>query len=195
MIVGFEWVFVSLFAAAMVACLWLMVSVQGDLIDDTKRGPNSDKDAKRMFLDLVRATRQEIVIHDDGEDTEGSVYNSDQVLAAFKDQIDAHDIKVRCLFNEEEQDLKLLRLARDYPDNIEVFYMKGGRPPEPDTHYKIVDGGKLVHLSRHKPLQKERMYVLRKPPAWATKGSRRRISQAYVDNFNYGLRAAIPARI
>lgn len=124
-----------------------------------------------------------------------SIYNSDDVMAAFRAQIKNHDIRVRCLFNDESPDLRLLELAREYPNNVEVHYMKGGRPPDPDTHYKIVDGGKLVHLSQHKHGESERMYVLRKPSASATNGSRRRISQAYRDHFDHGLKAAIPARV
>ena len=195
MIEGFEWAIVAAFVIATIACLWLMASVQGDLIDDTKRGTNSDKEARDMFLKLVRAARREIIIHDDGDDSPRSIYNNDEVLAAIRDQIKDHDIQIRCLFNDRSPGLKLLELAREYPDSVEVSYMKGGRPPEPDTHYKVVDGGKLVHLSQHKHGESERMYVLRQPPFFAMKGSRCRISQAYRDHFHHGLKAASPARV
>ena len=194
MIVGFEWAILAAFGFAILVCLYLIFSVQGDLIDDTKRGVNSDEEAERMFLSLVAETRREIVIHDDGDDTDVSIYNNDQVLVALRERIREHDIQIRCLFNDEEPGLKLLRLAREHPENVHVWYMKGARPDH-DTHYKIVDGGRLVHLSQHAHGESERMYVLRKPPAFATKGSRRRISQSYMDTFNHGLKAATPVRV
>ena len=194
MIVGFEWAILAAFGVALLVCLFLMASVQGDLIDDTKRGVNSDEEAASIFLSLVKETRREIVIHDDGDDTDVSIYNSDQVLAALRDGIKQHDIQIRCLFNDEEPGLKLLQLAREHPENVHVWYMKGARPDH-DTHYKIVDGGRLVHLSQHAHGESERMYVLRKPPAFATKGTRRRISQAYMQTFEHGLKAAAPAQV
>lgn len=194
MIVGFEWAILAVFVVAMLVCLFLMASVQGDLIDETKRGVNSDEEAASMFLSLVTETRREIVIHDDGDDTDVSIYNSDQVLAALSERIEVDDIQVRCLFNDEEPDLKLLRLAREHPENVHIWHMKGARPDH-DTHYKIVDGGRLVHLSQHAHGESERMYVLRKPPAFATKGTRRRISQAYMETFEHGLKAATPAKV
>ena len=194
MIAGFEWVILAVFVTVTLACIYFMASIQGDLIDDTKKGVNSDEEAASMFLSLVTQTRREIVIHDDGDDTDVSIYNSDQVLAALGARIKEHDIQVRCLFNDEEPGLKLLQLAQEHPQNVHVWYMKGARP-DPDTHYKIVDGGRLVHLSQHAHGESERMYVLRKPPAFATKGTRRRISQAYMETFEHGLKAATPAQV
>lgn len=193
-IAGFEWVVLAIFVAGALVCVYLVVSVQGDLmINDTKKGTNSDEEAVKVFLQLLAQTRDNIVIHDDGHDSKGSIYNSDRVMVAISDQIRKHGIRVRCLFNDEEQNLKLLRLARKFPRNVYISYLNGDRPI-PDTHYKIVDNGRRVHLSQHEHGEIESTYVLREAPWWAM-GTRRRISQAYMDHFEHGLKAATPARV
>ena len=175
-------------------CVYWVLSVQGDLmIDDSRKGPNSDDDAIDMFLNLVGQTKKSIVIHDDGNNFPDSIYNNDQVLTALRCRIESHDIEIRCLFNDEGEELKLLDLVREYPRNIQVAYIKGGRT-KPDTHYKIVDKGKLVHLSAHEHGKSEREFVLRKPPPLAI-GTRKRISKAFMQHYRHALRNATHLRV
>ena len=100
------------------------------------------------------------------------------------------DIKIRCLFNDQDE-LELLDLARskEYRSNIENWYLHGGRH-DPDPHYKIVDGGRLVHLSMHDHGASDRWYRVRKALHWWERGTRSRISKKYRDHFDYGLRNA-----
>ena len=130
-----------------------------------------------MFLDLVKAARQSIMIHDDGNDSSESVYNNFKVIGALRDSIEMHGVIVKCLFNDDNQQLGLLNLARDFPDNVKIWYLDGDRPQR-DIHYKIVDDGKLVHLSEHDYGSDERDYVLRKANKWwVGNGTRRRDQQ------------------
>ena len=192
-IAGAEWFVLVIFLGGLLWSAYLVVSVQGDmLVDDTVRGLNNDAQAAEMFLDLIRKTRRSIVIHDDGNDSQESVYNNDRVMAAFRDGIQKHGIQVRCLFNDAEP-IKLLDLAREFPDNVSIWYVEGDRPT-PDIHYKVVDGGRLVHLSEHQHRVSERGFVLR-DGKWATSGTRRRISRAYREHFDYSLRDAKPHRL
>ena len=188
MIEGPEWIVLIVFIGGVLLCLYWVISVQGDLmIDDTEKGSNSD-DATKMFLYLVNQTNRSIVIHDDGDNTTESMYNNGLVIETIRNRVQTHNISVNCLFNDEGEDLAFLDLAREFPNNIRVAYLSGGRP-DPDTHYKIVDEGKLVHLSSHEHGEIERKFVLRKPPYWAI-GTRHRICKAFMNHYKHGLQGA-----
>lgn len=192
MIQGAEWGVVFILVAGFLTSMFLIISVQGDIRLREEVGENTDDHAVEMFIRLVNNTRRQIVIHDDGDDFEKSIYNDDNVIAALREQIQRHNIKVRCLFNFKDQPLKLLELARssEFKKHIEIWHPKDGRQ-EPDIHYKIVDGGKLVHLSNHAPGAKERGFRLRKALRWWEFKTRHRISKRWQDHFDRHLENAI----
>lgn len=194
MIQGAEWIIVAVFVAGTVWFVYLLVSVQGDMRVE-ESGTNTDEEAKAMFLELVNCTRKSIDIHDDGEDFPESVYNCSEVLNAFRERIEKNpNLRIRCLFNDKEPNLGLLELAKSekYRKNIEIWYSKGERPTQ-DVHYKIVDGGSLVHLSVHAHGDSERDYRLRRAQRFWEGGTRRRISRRYQENFDQALKGAIRA--
>ena len=190
MIQGAEWVVVAIFATASLAGLFLVVSAQGDMRLREEAGENDDDQAAAMLIDLVHKARSSLVIHDDGNDSAESVYNNDGVVAAIRDRIkQRRRLEVMCLFNDREK-LKLLELADgECRNNISIWYAGGDRP-ENDIHYKIVDGGRLVHLSAHAHGASERGYVLRKAEPWWAARTRRRISRPYLEHFEHSLPAA-----
>ncbi len=194
LIQGAEWVVIAILAAGFLTSAFLIASVQGDLRLREESGLNTDEQATEMFIDLVNQTRHQIDIHDDGNDFSGSMYNSQDVMDALRERIGRRNIKVRCLFNDADQSLELLNLARseEIRNRIEIWYLNGGRQ-EPDTHYKIVDSGRLVHLSRHGHGASERGYRLRKAQRWWEFSTRYRISKQFRDHFEHGLKNAIQA--
>ena len=194
MIQGAEWIVIAILLAGFLTSVYLIASVQGDLRMREESGLNTDEQATTMFIRLLNQTRRRIDIHDDGNDFAGSMYNSPEVIDALRDQIQERNIRVRCLFNDADQPLELLNLARthEFGSHIEVWYLRGGRQ-EPDTHYKIVDGGRLVHLSRHARGAGERGYRLRKALRWWEFHTRFRISKQYRDHFEHGLKDAVQA--
>ncbi|MCY4129035.1 MAG: hypothetical protein OXG15_07310 [Gammaproteobacteria bacterium] len=193
MIQGAEWIVLAILASGFLTSLYLIASVQGDLRRE-ESGLNTDKQATKMFIGLLKQTRQRIDIHDDGNDFEGSMYNSPEVIDVLRERIEKQNIKVRCLFNDANQPLELLSLAQteEFRSHIEIWYLRGGRQ-EPDIHYKIVDGGRLIHLSRHEHGESERGYRLRKALRWWESGTRYRISKQYRDHFEHGLKNAVQA--
>lgn len=190
MVQGAEWVVVAIFVAASLAGLFLVVSAQGDMNLREETGENDDDQAAAMLIDLINRARNSLVIHDDGNAAAESVYNNDRVVAAMRERIRQRPrLKVQCLFNDRE-DLKLLELADgESKRNISIWYAGGERPPN-DVHYKIVDGGRLVHLSAHEHGASERSYVLRKAEPWWAARTRRRISKSYLDHFEHSLPSA-----
>lgn len=190
MIQGAEWVAVAILLTASLAGLFLVVSAQGDMHLREEAGENDDDQAAAMLIDLINKARNSLVIHDDGNDSGESVYNNDRVVAALRERIrERHRLEVKCLFNDREE-LKLLELADgECRNNISIWYA-GGERPEHDIRYKIVDGGRLVHLSAHEHGASERGYVLRKAEPWWAARTRRGISRPYLEHFEHSLPTA-----
>ena len=197
MIQGLEWIVLLMVALSLLISAFLIVSVQGDLRPQLDTDLNTDEQATAMFIYLLKKTRRQIDIHDDGNDFGGSIYNSPEVIEALQEGIRDRNIRVRCLFNDMDQPLELLKLARseESQGRVEIWYLKDSRQ-EPDIQYKIVDNGRFVHLSRHKHGASARRYVLRKALRWWEFGTRHRISKQYRDHFAHGLeeaKKAVPA--
>lgn len=189
---GGEWIIVIFSAVTIFVCICILVSVQGDMKPE-KRGVNTNEQATSMFIDLLKKTRRTIDIHDDGNDFEDSMYNNDEVISTMRDCLD-RGVTIRCLFNDKERSLKILELvvSGNYGDRIRVNYLKSSRPDH-DTHYKIVDGGRFVHLSNHAHGDDEREYRLRDASGWWEVMTRKRISKRYSDRFEYGLNDSVQA--
>ena len=188
---GPEWIILLCVVMTFLVCVYLVITVQGDLALDDRFLVNTDDRAIATFIDMVNQTRREIIIHDDGTDLPRSIYNDPGVINALRGAIQKRNISVRCLFNDRDQPLKLVDLARsdEFRNNIEIWYLRGERPV-PDTHYKIVDGGKLLHISEHEHGGDERKYKLLKAPRLIDFATRNRISKPFHDNFALGLQNA-----
>ena len=186
---GAEWIGVVIMAFAVLAGVLLVVSAHGDMKVKTHYENNDDEEAADVMVDLIQRTSWRLVVHDDGNDTPASIYNNERVINALDERMAKRRwLQVRCLFNYKGQPLKFLRLIDKYGGRMKVWYTT--KRPDGDIHYKIVDGGKMVHLSVHKPEVDQRRYSLRTPPSWAI-GTRFRISRKYRAHFKEN--AEIPA--
>ena len=145
---GREWALAVITAVNIIACVCIVLSVQGDL-RDVKFGRNTNDEAVAMFVYLLARAKRSVDIHDDGNDFHESVYNDSRVVDAIGDCL-KRNVKIRCLFNNQDRTPKILSLlkSRDKNDCMQVWYLIGERP-HPDTPYKIVDGGRYLHLSNH----------------------------------------------
>ena len=190
-----EWIVIAIVALLCVYLLYQMFTV-GDGLDDGDDGPvpNSNATAIDMFLDLVNDTQEELTIHDDGNDFPGSLYGDEMVIAAIRKAVLNRKIKVRCLFNCSDQPEAFLELARsdDVGTNIEIWHLNE-KEHEPDTHYKIVDNGKVLHTSFHKLGEEERLYRIRNAKRFFEFATRRRIRERYRDHFSYNIQLATRA--
>ncbi len=191
MVQGAEWGVIAIYVVGLLASLYLLISVQGDMRPE-EHGPNSDDRAKDTFIQLIGKTNRLLIIHDDGNNFADSIYNNEEVISALRDRLrKKRKARVQCLFNYPDHQLKLLELARsdEFRQRIEIWYMAGDRPPD-DIHYKIVDSGKMVHLSRHEAEATERGYRLRKAPwPWEIM-TRHRIGKRWLDRFDRDLKNA-----
>ena len=123
-------------------------------------GVNDDKAAATMFIRVLDAAQKTLVIHDDGNQMDGTVYNDDRVVQAVRHRLrENQELSIRCLFNDR-QDLDLVqRMRSEFPGRFEVWYREGPRPVG-DIHYKIADGGAFGHISTHLHGQPERRFKL-----------------------------------
>ena len=112
------------------------------------RGDNDDSAATSMFICLVNEVEQEMIIHDDGDNTKASIYNDQHVIDAVTRRLQEHsDLTIKCFFNKQE-DIKIVSLGEQFPDRFLVRYRQGKRPSR-DIHYKIIDDGRRGYLSVH----------------------------------------------
>ena len=193
MIEGVEWLFLMAFVVVSLYCLYLVLSAQPDMSIRDTRGVNTDYVAAQIFMDMVTQARHSIVIHDDGNDMPGSIYNNDDVIEVVRRQVKKYpELEIQCWFNNKD-DIKLLQLIDgENRANFKVWYTEGSRPPQ-DIHYKIVDQGAIVYLSRHRHGERESGYTLRKVgTSWFSKRTREKISKPYVENFKFGISHAKP---
>lgn len=123
-------------------------------------GVNDDEAAVAMFIRVLNAVQKTLVIHDDGNKMEGTVYDDDRVVQAVRRRLrENQQLNIRCLFNDR-QDLELVkRMRSEFPGQFEVWYRQGPRPVG-DIHYKIADDGAFGYLSTHRQGQPERRFKL-----------------------------------
>ena len=123
-------------------------------------GVNDDEAAVEMFMRVLSAAKESLVIHDDGDKIDGTVYEDERVIDAARRQLRRHDaLNIQCLFNDKE-DLALVRhMGEEFPGRFQAWCRSGSRPAG-DIHYKIADGGLIGHLSAHGHRAAERSFKL-----------------------------------
>jgi len=123
---------------------------------------NDDNRAVESFIDLLAQAHSEMTIYDDGNRMPGSIYMNGKVIEAIKNKLDAEPgFIMRCYFNYDIADT-LFRQTFDH-DEPRIEIRSGGYTPEtrpPNTHYKIIDGGRMAYLSQHGHDSSERKFQL-----------------------------------
>ena len=111
-------------------------------------GENNDATVDELFERLLRDVEKDLIIHDDGDDVPESMCNDGDIVNAIGNSLEANEnLQVRMYFNKRNE-LKVNALAVSFPKRVQIRYNLGDRPFE-DIHYKIIDGGRQGHLSRH----------------------------------------------
>ena len=125
---------VVILATTVYAC-WQCQSRGGNIIEDEDRGD----EAVVYFMRVLEEADEQMIIHDDGDRVDGSIYNHKEVIAALDRRLKSGSkLKVRILFNSPGVQLDILKLAKRHGNRLRIRYRKGGRPVG-DIHYKIAD--------------------------------------------------------
>ena len=134
----------ALFAYYTRHLLWLRLEV----------GHNSNARVSEAFLRLLENAKSEMLICDDGNKMEGSIYDNDEIVATVRSKLESNNqFRIRCLFSENYR--SKFRAAfenRDY--NVEIKAQVERRP----VHYKIIDRGQSGYLSRHERGETQRAF-------------------------------------
>lgn len=108
---------------------------------------NDNEDAIRHFLAVLDQAERELLVHDDGDKTDGSLYDDEGTVDAVRERLrTCPALKIRCLLNFNE-DVRMADLIDEYGDRFQVRYLR--QRPVDDVHFKIADGGKMAYLSVH----------------------------------------------
>lgn len=79
-------------------------------------GVNDDDAAARMFMRVLGAAKESLVIHDDGDRIDGTVYEDECVIDAVRRQLRRHDaLTIQCLFNYKEDLALVRRMSEEFP--------------------------------------------------------------------------------
>ena len=133
--------------AGLFSARWLLDAVEVSRTVASSMPPNDNESAEQWFLDLLRQAKTEIVMYDDGDTSEGSLYQSETVVEAIRWKLAQNpEFRLSCVLNrcdgatlfEEkltQHDQVVIRARRTNPSRI---------------HYKIIDN-RLAYVSCHRP--------------------------------------------
>ena len=124
----------------------------------TASGWNSDETAVEQFIALLDEAKQSMVVHDDGNKMDGSIYQDKRVIDAVRRKLSENErFELSCHFNFDDAMQFTTELGGC--DRVQIKVGGGVRPAD-DVHYKIIDGGLKAHVSRHEIASQERWYKM-----------------------------------
>ena len=131
--------------AAVFSVRWWQDAAEASRTQRIPLSPNDNASAERSFLGLLRRAQHEVMMYDDGDLGDGSIYQSPTVVASVKEKLRAHPAFVmRCMLTERNGDTLFERELQD-EDRVTVYARRGGRSLE---HYKLFDD-KVAYVSYH----------------------------------------------
>lgn len=107
---------------------------------------NDDNTATEHFVSLLDEAEKKMVIYDDGNNMEGSIYNDPKVIDNVHNKLKQNpDFKIQCFFNFDHD----LLFRKAFGNHTRVDIRTGDNVESKDVHYKIIDDGRKAYLSRH----------------------------------------------
>ena len=159
MLIVLGWLAAASLVASTVVIVWLLHRAFQYLY--VKVSPvqlNYENSVVSNFIELLDEARTSMVLYDDGNDMDGSVYNDTRVIDAVRRKLRSNpDFGLRCLFNCDD-DVKFRKEFAHEPQVDIRTRSDVGR--ERKTHYKIIDGGTKALLSRHEWGSRQRKYKI-----------------------------------
>ena len=148
---------------------------------------NDEEDAIRHFLAVLDRAERELLVHDDGDQTNGSLYDDENTVEAVRERLQTcPNLKIRCLLNFKA-DVRMAALSEEYGVRFQVRYLH--QRPIDDVHFKIADGGKMAYLSVHPRGVTERQGQIIEDLG-AREYVRKRRLGGLIDDFNEGFAKA-----
>ena len=148
MLTFFSWLTAGVLAVSAVAGVWyLLRSFHFLYAEVTPVKVHDDASVARNFIRLLDEARASMIVYDDGNMMQGSLYNDQSVIDAVRSKLRADPaFELRCLFNCSDPSEFRTELAHERQVDIRTRRDAGRRSK---IHYKIIDGGAKAYLSRH----------------------------------------------
>ena len=163
---------------------------------------NSSEVTQDEFIGLLGSASREMIIYDDGDSVADSIYDNDAVIRAVHEKLEERpDLKIRCLFNCDSENLRFRRefAGPEWPGvQVRTRAEPGGRYSGPGPvlpHFKMVDGGSSAYLSWHDPGSELRVYQTLDFSGVSGFGKNRLVRDIvgeYLDRFDREFKAARP---
>ena len=153
------WVAVVILAASTVVIVLLLHrTFQYVYVQVSPVQINDDDSVVCNFIELLDEASTSMILYDDGNDMDGSVYNDGRVIDAVRSKLRTNpDFELRCLFNCND-DVKFRKEFANEPQ-VDIRTRRDmGR--ERKVHYKIIDGGTKAYLSRHELGSNQRRFKI-----------------------------------
>ena len=142
--------FLAIFFALVMAAptAWFMYRAYQHCRFDIVAVTNDNSEAVAQFVQAVEHAEVELLIHDDGDKVDGSVYDDRSAIQAVRDRLNERPgLRMRCLLNYNEN-VEMAKLKDEFEDRFRVRYLH--QRPVDDVHFKIADHGKWAYLSTHR---------------------------------------------
>ena len=180
-------VVLALVVVAAVVSVWLAHAHSLLRVTDVE---DDNEDAIGHFRAVLDRAEREFLMHDDGDKTDGSLYDDRETIEAVRERLRVcPHLKIRCLLNFNA-DVEMAALSGDYDGRFEVRYLH--QRPVNDVHFKIADGGKMAYLSVHpKGVTEGQSQVIE--DLGAPKFVQKRRLGGLIEDFNTGFERAHPA--
>ena len=159
-------VFTFIGALIVIYCGIEMCRNMESLYVEVESGQNDNDTVLKELLKMVEEAEESLIMYDDGDDQEGSIYNSQKFIDAVEKKLDKNkSFEVRCLFNVKEckklefyqRFYKGDRPLLEYDNNVSIKYLAREKPKD-DVHYKVIDWNRKAYLSIHGLGESERSY-------------------------------------
>ena len=153
------WSLILGFAAIVVhSAIVLNRAMQVQLVKSSRVAPSDITSTKRRFIEFLREANRSIIVYDDEDRVQDSIYDDQEVLDSIRRKLNSvPGFSLRCLFNVDEPKLLIRREAKDSRLPVEIRIKHPDRP-RCRVHYKIIDGGTKAYLSRHESGKTQRRY-------------------------------------
>lgn len=127
-------------------------------VTSTPVAVNDGRVTKDRFLELLEEAQVSMIIYDDGDNADGSIYMNREVTKSVKRKLDSDPVfRMQCLFNFDEPDLVFRKALDGSSPRVEIRTYDPTKP-RLATHYKIIDNGAKAYLSRHPPGKTNRLF-------------------------------------
>lgn len=144
---------------------------------------NDNEDAIRHFRTVLDQAEREFLVHDDGDKTDGSLYDDEDTVEAVRERLQTCPrLRIRCLLNFNA-DVKMAALREEFDDRFQVRYLH--QRPADDVHFKIADDGKMAYFPVHAKGATERKGQVVEDLG-APEFVRKRRLAGFIDDFNDG---------